>query len=209
VNRNRIKAVLFLCSMAALVAAVDCFSADITTLDGKTYKDALVTDVEADGVHISFREGVVKVPFDQLPQELQRQYGYDPAKTTGIAVKLAGTVKRVGGQMLANFPQSVAKNPMPIALLVGFVLLLKFAAGKWVTSRKREQRRDEYRKSDEWQRKRALVLKRDKYRCVYCRARASHVHYKRYAQRNIGSEPIEWLASVCERCHRRLDPDFE
>jgi hypothetical protein len=209
VNRNRIKAVLFLCSMAALVAAVDCFSADITTLDGKTYKDALVTDVEADGVHISFREGVVKVPFDQLPQELQRQYGYDPAKTTGIALKLAGTVKRVGGQMLANFPQSLVKNPMPIALLVGFVLLLKFAAGKWVKSRKRERGRDEYRKSDDWQRKRALVLKRDKYRCVYCRARASHVHYKRYAQRNIGSEPMEWLVSVCERCHRRLDPDFE
>lgn len=54
--------------MAALVAAVDCFSADITTLDGKTYKDALVTGVEADGDHISFRDGVVKVPFDQLPQ---------------------------------------------------------------------------------------------------------------------------------------------
>ena len=68
--------------MAVLVAAVDCFSADITTLDGKTYKDARVTGVEADGVHISFREGVVKVPFDQLPQELQRQYGYDPANTT-------------------------------------------------------------------------------------------------------------------------------
>jgi hypothetical protein len=208
VNRKRIKAVLFLCSIAVLVAAGDCFSADITTLDGKTYKDARVTSVEADGVHISFREGVVEVPFDQLPQELQRQYGYDPAKTTGIALKLAGTVKRVTGQMLANFPQSLAKNPMPIAVLVGFVLLLKFATGKWVKSRKREQRRDEYRKSDDWQRKRALVLKRDKYRCVYCRARASHVHYKRYAQRNIGSEPIEWLVSVCERCHRRLDPDF-
>jgi len=34
--------------MAVLLAAGDCFSADITTLDGKTYKDALVTDVEAD-----------------------------------------------------------------------------------------------------------------------------------------------------------------
>jgi hypothetical protein len=213
VNRNRIKAVLFLCSMAVLVAADDCFSADITTLDGKTYKDARVTLVEANGVHISFREGVVEVPFDQLPQELQRQYGYDPAKTTGIAVKLAGTVKRVAGQMLANFPQSVAKNPMPIALLVGFVLLLTIAAGTWVKRRKRERRlassRDQYRKSDDWQQKRALVLKRDKYHCVYCRARASRVHYKRYASRNIGSEPIEWLVSVCERCHHRLNPDFE
>jgi hypothetical protein len=177
-----------------------------------------VTGVEADGVHITFREGVVKVPFDQLPEELQRRYGYAPAKTTelhndnGITVKLAGTVKRVGGRMLANFPQSLAKSPVPIALLVGFVLLLTVAAGTWVKSRKREQRlasgRDEYRKSDDWQRKRALVLKRDKYHCVYCGARASRVHNKRYATRNVGSEPIEWLVSVCEPCHHKLDPDF-
>ena len=85
--------------MAVLLASGDCFSADITTLDGKTYKDARVTRVEADGVHITFREGVVKVPFNQLPQELRRQYGYDPANGTqvhnGIAVKLAVTVKRI------------------------------------------------------------------------------------------------------------------
>jgi hypothetical protein len=183
--------------MAVLVAA-DCFSADITTLDGKTYKDARVTSVEADGVHISFREGVVKVPFEQLPQELQRQYG--------------GTVKPVGAQMLANLPQFLAKNLMPIALLVGFVLVLTVAAKTWVKSTKREQRRafyrDEYVKSGDWQRKQSLVLKRDKYRCVYCGARASQVHHKHYAPRNVGSEPIEWLVSVCERCHRKLDPDF-
>ncbi len=202
--------------MAVLVAADDCFSADVTTLDGKTYKDARVTGVEANGVHISFREGVVEVPFDQLPQELQRQYGYDPAKTTelqkGIAVKVTGTVKRVAGQIWANFPQSVAKNPMPTALLVGFALLLTIAAGTWAKNRKREQRlaarRDQYRKSDEWQRKRALVLKRDKYHCVYCGARARRVHQKHYAPRNIGGEPIEWLVSVCERCHDKLNPDF-
>jgi hypothetical protein len=204
--------------MAVLFAAVDCFSADITTLDGKTYKDARVIGVEADGVHISFREGVAKVPLDQLPQELQRQYGYgyDPPKTTelhnGIAVKLAETVKQIAGQMLANLPQSVAKNLMPIALLGGFVLLLTIAAGTWVKSRKREQRlasrRDEYRKSDDWQRKRVVVLERDKYHCVYCGARAHRVHQKRYSPRNIGSEPLEWLVSVCERCYDRLNPDF-
>jgi hypothetical protein len=202
--------------MAVLVAADNCFSADITTLDGKTYKDARVTDVEANGVHISFREGVVEVPFDQLPQELQRQYGYDPAKATelhnGIAVKVAGTVKRVAQQMLAHFPPSIAKNPMPTALLVGFVMLLTIAAGTWAKNRKREQRlasrRDQYRKSEEWQQKRALVLKRDKYHCVYCGARARRVHQKHYAPRNIGSEPMEWLVSVCERCHDKLNPDF-
>jgi hypothetical protein len=99
--------------MAVLLASGDCFSVDITTLDGKTYEDARVTRVEADGVHITFREGIVKVPFNQLPQELRRQYGYEPAKATevhnGIAVKLTETIKRVARQMLANFPQSVAR----------------------------------------------------------------------------------------------------
>jgi 5-methylcytosine-specific restriction endonuclease McrA len=102
---------------------------------------------------------------------------------------------------------------MPIALLVGFVLLLTVAAQTWVKRRRRGQRlasrRDEYRKSDAWQQKRAMVLKRDKYHCVYCGARASRVHTKHYASRNVGSEPIEWLVSVCERCHRKLDPDLE
>jgi hypothetical protein len=37
------------------LAAGDCLSAGITTLDGKTYKDARVTGVEADGIHITFR----------------------------------------------------------------------------------------------------------------------------------------------------------
>lgn len=168
------------------------------------------------GVDIRFRDGVVKVPFDQLPPKLQRQYGYDPTKTTelqnGIAVKLAGTVKRVTGQMLANFSQSVAKNSIPIALLVAFALLLTIATGTWVKRKKREQRlasrRDEYRKSDDWQRKRTLVLKRDKYHCRYCGARARRVHQKRRSSRNVGSEPIEWLVSVCERCYDRLNRNF-
>ena len=92
-----------------------------------------------------------------------------------------------------------------IVLLFGIVILVKIAAeiaGTWRKSRGREQRRtfyrDEYLKSDDWQRKRALVLKRDRYRCVYCGTRASQVHHKRYAPRNIGREPIGWLVSVCE-----------
>jgi formate-dependent nitrite reductase cytochrome c552 subunit len=71
-----------------------------------------------------------------------------------------------------------------------------------------EQRRDyynnEYLKSDEWKRKRYVVLKRDNWRCVHCGARATQVHHKKYARKNIGKEPIEWLESVCKACHDRL-----
>lgn len=69
--------------------------------------------------------------------------------------------------------------------------------------KRRTYYRDTYLTSDDWKRKRGPGLKRDKYGCVYCGARATQVHHKRYARRNIGSEPIEWLVAVCKPCHER------
>lgn len=76
---------------------------------------------------------------------------------------------------------------------------------RWMFYKKRKKRRDYYRndylKSDEWERKRYVVLKRDNWRCAYCGAKATQVHHKRYAKKNIGREPIKWLVSVCKSCH--------
>lgn len=72
-------------------------------------------------------------------------------------------------------------------------------------SRRLLSRRDYYRnvylKSEAWKRKRYVVLKRDKWRCVYCGGQATQVHHTRYAKWNIGKEPIEWLVSICKSCH--------
>ena len=88
-----------------------------------------------------------------------------------------------------------------ILVVVIFTWLFK----RWLFNLKRKRRRDYYRnvylKSDEWQRKRYVVLKRDNWQCVYCGARATQVHHKRYAKKNIGKEPIKWLVSVCNSCH--------
>ena len=90
-------------------------------------------------------------------------------------------------------------------LVILFVALSIWLFKRWVFYIRRKRRRDYYRnvylKSDEWQRKRYVVLKRDNWRCVYCGARATQVHHKRYAKKNIGKEPIKWLVSVCESCH--------
>jgi 5-methylcytosine-specific restriction endonuclease McrA len=66
---------------------------------------------------------------------------------------------------------------------------------------RRDYYRKEYLKSNAWKRKRYVVLRRDNRRCVYCGGRATQVHHKRYAKRNIGKEPIDWLVSVCKSCH--------
>jgi len=90
-------------------------------------------------------------------------------------------------------------------LVLIFAVIVIWLFKRLLFNLKRKQRRDYYRntylKSDDWQRKRYVVLKRDDWRCVYCGARATQVHHKRYAKRNIGKEPIKWLVSVCQSCH--------
>ena len=92
-----------------------------------------------------------------------------------------------------------------IFILLGILLGLKLVLDQLIFDRKRERRKTYYRQnvltSDLWRRKRALVLKRDGYRCVYCGAKATQVHHKKYARVNIGREPIDWLVSVCSDCH--------
>ena len=95
------------------------------------------------------------------------------------------------------------------------ILLLFFAIGIsvlsiWFGLKEREKqriaRRDYYRKylkSDAWKRKRYVVLKRDKGICQHCGAKAEQVHHKKYA-RNIGTEPIKWLESICKDCHYKI-----
>ena len=93
-----------------------------------------------------------------------------------------------------------------------FVFLIAWAIRRLIFSIKRKRRRDYYRnvylKSDEWQRKRFVVLRRDNWQCVYCGDPATEVHHKRYAKRNIGKEPIKWLVSVCSACHESLHKPF-
>ncbi len=90
-------------------------------------------------------------------------------------------------------------------IFILFVAIAILALERWLFEVKRKQRREYYRnvylKSDEWQRKRYVVLKRDNWRCVFCGEQATQVHHKRYTKKNIGKEPIKWLVSICKPCH--------
>lgn len=100
---------------------------------------------------------------------------------------------------------------MEIVILL-FIILIPWAFKNWIFEVNRKQRRDYYRndylKSDAWQRKRYVVLKRDNWRCVYCGSKATQVHHKRYAKYNIGKEPIKWLVSICNSCHEKQHRKF-
>ena len=104
-----------------------------------------------------------------------------------------------------NTYQQSERDSSVIGILVILGVIVFWLFKQWMFEMERKSRRDyyndEYLKSDAWRRKRYVVLKRDNWRCVYCGGRATQVHHKRYAKRNIGKEPIEWLVSVCKSCH--------
>jgi len=93
------------------------------------------------------------------------------------------------------------------------VLVISSEWRKRIFEKKRNERKDYYRnkylKSEEWQRKRHVVLKRDNWTCVSCGMPATEVHHKRYARINIGKEPIEWLISLCKKCHSEKHEKIE
>ncbi|WP_350101702.1 HNH endonuclease [Fulvivirga sp.] len=95
-----------------------------------------------------------------------------------------------------------------LLILISLVAVLKWLFDRLIFIIKRNRRRNYYRnvylQSDDWKRKRYVVLKRDNWTCVYCGSKATQVHHKKYAKRNIGKEPIKWLVSVCDSCHEKL-----
>ncbi|MCE0499146.1 MAG: hypothetical protein LV481_14490 [Methylacidiphilales bacterium] len=48
-----------------------------TTLDGKTYKNVVVNAQDDDGVTITYTGGVAKIPYYELPLQLQKRFGQD------------------------------------------------------------------------------------------------------------------------------------
>ena len=59
-----------------------------------------------------------------------------------------------------------------LAIIIGVLAGLKIVIDQWTSEKSRQQRRtyyrDSYLKSDDWKRKRWVVLNRDNHRCAYC-----------------------------------------
>ena len=89
-----------------------------------------------------------------------------------------------------------------ILIFIGLVLFKRWSFN--INRKRRKEYYRQYLKTDAWKRKRYVVLKRDNWTCQYCGGKATEVHHKKYARRNIGREPIKWLVSICRSCHQEL-----
>src|SRR6516162_1752977 len=71
-----------LASLSASIALAE----DFKTVNGRVYKDATISRVEADGIVLRTKTGISKVYFVELPKDVQERFHYGSATPTGKAV---------------------------------------------------------------------------------------------------------------------------
>jgi hypothetical protein len=64
----------------AVLSASLAVAEDFKTINGKIYKDATISRVEADGIVIKTKTGISKIYFVELPKDVQERFHYAPAK---------------------------------------------------------------------------------------------------------------------------------
>ena len=73
--------------LATLSAISLALADEFKTMDGKIYKDATISHVEADGIVIRTKTGISKIYFIELPKDIQERYRPRPAKTPPITAR--------------------------------------------------------------------------------------------------------------------------
>src|SRR6266403_2998978 len=68
-------------AILALLPATLALAEDFKTINGKIYKDAAISRVEADGIVIRTKTGISKIYFVELPKDVQERFLPRPAKT--------------------------------------------------------------------------------------------------------------------------------
>src|SRR5262249_55729468 len=97
-SRNTI--IAFIATLSASLALAE----DFKTVNGKEYKNATVTRVEADGIIVRTAGGISKVYFVELPKDVQERFGYNREARQQVAPKALMDRPAARSQPTANRP---------------------------------------------------------------------------------------------------------
>ena len=72
---------------------------DFKTNNGKEYKNAVVTQVDTDGIVVKTKTGISKLYFTELPEDVQKQYHYNPANAAAAQSAQVAAIERTNQQI--------------------------------------------------------------------------------------------------------------
>jgi len=87
----------------AVSMGVAALADDITTLDGKTYKNVKVTSSDPISITVSHSTGAGRILFAEMDAELQKKYGYDAAKAAAYLDQLKAKRAAQAGKQSADY----------------------------------------------------------------------------------------------------------
>jgi|SRR5215469_3376508 len=90
--------------MATLSASI-ALADDFKTNNGKEYKNAIVTQVDPDGIVVKTKAGISKLYFPELPEDVQKRYHYDRGEAANYAAQEAAAQKVAAQQMEESISQ--------------------------------------------------------------------------------------------------------
>ena len=98
--------------LAALSASI-VLAEDFKTINGKEYKNAKVNRVEPDVIVITHSFGILKIPFTELPKDVQERFHYDAAKIEGgrvAPIEAQAAAERERAEKAKNATANFAKS---------------------------------------------------------------------------------------------------
>jgi hypothetical protein len=87
--------IVILATLSASFSLAD----DFKTNNGKEYKNAIVTQVDPDGIVVRSKAGISKLYFTELPEDVQKQYHYNPANAAAAQSAQGATIERTNQQI--------------------------------------------------------------------------------------------------------------
>ena len=74
-----------------LICITPVLADDFKTMEGKEYKNAMVTRVEPDGIVVKSKSGISKLYFTELPTEVQQRFNYNPQQASAYSSQQAAS----------------------------------------------------------------------------------------------------------------------
>jgi len=94
-NPRKTTIIAILAALSVSLALAD----DFKTNNGKEYKNAIVTQVDADGIVVKTKTGISKLYFTELPEDVQKQYHYNPANAAAAQSAQVAAIQQTNQQI--------------------------------------------------------------------------------------------------------------
>ena len=107
------KALLLLAALVPNLVALE-----ITTLDGKTYTNCVVSKVYPDSICVLFSGSGARIKFANLPDSIRAQYGYDSQRATEFEEAEAARIQREQTFLAAQRQQAAQQRTLAAAAAI-------------------------------------------------------------------------------------------